>query len=757
MARQRVPVQINQFVGGINTEANPLNFPPNASFDEQNMAFNTDGSRSRRDGFNVEDLYVGVDTGIVAQPSEVAGRSQFRWHNPGGDPTKQLLVVQIGNYIGVHDLDEAVLSDNIVYSTTFPVSTYTNNYDYAVVDGILVVATGEKEVHVFEYDSGTVTMDNKSLLIRDMFGVQAIVDGVDLTEAQNMQVRPTTITDEHLYNLRNQTFAIPRVSGNRGDSTSVTAPDAVVDSVQSFYNIASKYQSNSDSANPQLYSDTWRTNTNRTVERYHRADARDNPGTTEAPKGYFIIDALERGTSRIEQEQALRERNTDLTLAVTELPNDTTPGGATVLEQYAGRVWYAGFEASVVEGDSKSPRMSSYVLFSQIVEDSSQINLCYQEADPTSHIDPDLVATDGGFIKLDGAYGIQKMVAAGTSLFVFALNGVWRITGGEEDSFNATSYSVARLSTSGCVAGSSVVVSDSGVFYWGEDDIFSLVRNEFGDWKVENVSKTTINRLFAEITSVQKSSVVGYFDLTNNSIRWLYGNQLGNDSGAKELILNTKFGAYSRNLIEEGDGVEGPFSVSGGQTLSIQAIQTVTVEGEVVTVGGEDVTVGLSNIKRDTSSSFYCIVLSSSPTITYTFGGYKEGTIKDWVDFSGGVNSAAFLLTSSITGGDARLRKDVPYVTTYFKQTEEHDSSGPESSCLLSSRWDWTTAADTGKWSNPRQAYRRRRFVQGDELVITRNKIRGHGRSVAFRFEAEDDKALILYGWEFNLQASSEE
>lgn len=83
-------------------------------------------------------------------------------------------------------------------------------------------------------------------------------------------------------------------------------------------------------------------------------------------------------------------------------------------------MFFAGFSGDVIDGDSQSPRLTSYVLFSKLVDNISDIGKCYQDGDPTSKDTPDVVATDGGFIRLDGAYGIQKMVSVGSQLIVVA-------------------------------------------------------------------------------------------------------------------------------------------------------------------------------------------------------------------------------------------------------------------------------------------------------------------------------------------------
>ena len=113
----------------------------------------------------------------------------------------------------------------------------------------------------------------------------------------------------------------------------------------------------------------------------------------------------------------------ELDFTLGTLPQDETPGGATVVGEFAGRVWYGGFSGDVINGDAKSPKLSSYVAFSQLVNNPTMITLCYQAGDPTSDVEPDIIDTDGGFIRLNNAYGIKSFTNLGTSFFVGAANG----------------------------------------------------------------------------------------------------------------------------------------------------------------------------------------------------------------------------------------------------------------------------------------------------------------------------------------------
>ena len=203
MPQQKLPIEINNFGGGLITEINPLNFPPNASADEKNMRLNRDGSRNRRLGFDLENLATVHDSTINFNATSTLGTSQFKWQNAGGDVDKELIVLQIGGHMAIYDLDNSPITSSVIYSESFGITAYTKTFSYAVVDSYLVVATGLGDIAIYTYDAGTVTKTTDRLLIRDLFGVEAIVDGDDLTLTSNMQTRPTTIQDVHLYNLRN--------------------------------------------------------------------------------------------------------------------------------------------------------------------------------------------------------------------------------------------------------------------------------------------------------------------------------------------------------------------------------------------------------------------------------------------------------------------------------------------------------------------------------------------------------------------------
>ena len=768
MPRSRQVVEFNNFVGGIVTEASPLTFPDNASIDEQNFILNEDGSRRRRLGMDYEANHSWQGVNLQAE----AISSSFRWENAGGDGKTSLMVVQVGETILIYGTNGANISGNYKYSYQPDSLTTLRNFSYATVDGKLVVATGGKDVLVFNYDISTESVTSVSkvkLLVRDSFGVADVLNGEDLLEGIGLSRRPArdgamdpeVLTEEHTYNLRNQTWAAPRAKWPTHDANVFDPMDvwkSAVDSLLSF-------PSNSDSVVHGLYTNP--TSDNSVILRLNPDTIRANPaGSFRAPTGHFIIDLLERGSSRLEEEAKLRDLYPELVYTVANLPLDKTPNGPSAITQYAGRVWYAGFSGEVEDGDTQSPNLSSYIAYSVVVKSQSDINKCYQVGDPTSEVAPDLLDTDGGFLKIDSAYNIQTLVSVGSGLLVVAENGVWMVRGGTDKGFTANSQIVTKITEHGTTAPTSVVVVDNTVMYWSDDGIYQVGPNEYGDWDSTPIS-TKIKKLYQSIGSEAKTRCVGIFDSYDRKVRWLYDNTL-TDTPAKELVLDVTLGAFSSSVIAPVLGgfpkvlcpIESPPFTSGEEE------QAVVHLGEEITYLGEPVVYTTSVRQESIREVMYYTARSHTPgLLTLTFSNYSDDTFTDWKTFDGvGVDAEAYLVTGYVAGGDYQRSKQAGYVTFHFRRTEDgfEDSTGVllptnQSSCLVQAQWGWANSEASGKWGRSFQAYRYRKhytssgvgdtYDYGFGVITSKSKLRGSGKVVSLLIKSEPGKDLDLLGW----------
>jgi hypothetical protein len=767
MARSLAPLEVNSFVAGLVSDASPLTFPENASLAEDNMVLNSDGSRNRRLGMDFEPDSTEVESQLLVEPSSYV-HSSFSWKNAGGNPNKTLLVVQFGGHLDIFDLGSTPISDGKLASFEMATGAGIDQFSYATVDGILVVATGKKAIDVLEYKNGAIERSSGRIKVRDLFGVEDVVDGKDLFDDNNVTLRIETAHKPHIYNLRNQSYGIPRMVRYTAD-----APTDPRDPIKGFFDNNGKYPSNSDFVGAALYADANLSN-NRTADRYHVKDAFTNPiGSTKAPSGYFIIDALDRGTSRY---KALSDNNEQYHMLETygitagDLPLDSTGAGAKTVVQFSGRVWFGGFSGPVTGGDRLSPNLSSYVMFSRLVNTATDIFKCYQQGDPTSKDEPDLLPTDGGFIKIDEAYNIKRLEVSGNNLFVFAENGVWRVYGGTAESgFSATEYSVSKVTTSGCVGTSTVVNAEGVLYYWGVDGIYNLAQNQFGEWGANNIAINRIQEFYNNIPSTDKVDAQVGFDPYEKKVKWIY-RTTDKFSDTQELVLDTTLGSFYTNTI---------FSVTQDKHLPkivgiFEGNPFSTVIGdEPVFVGLDEVLVGAESVFVETSSRgdapkslFYIAVTDSAGPVKYRFCAYLNQSFKDWQAYDGnGVDAAAYMVTGYISGGDFQRVKQLPYLTIYLNKTERGfllDQEGDykpinPSSCIVQVHWGWTNSPNANRWTNKFQAYRHRRhyfptgqsdqFNDGNEVVVTKNKVRGKGRVMSIRFETEPEKDLQLLGW----------
>lgn len=599
------------------------------------------------------------------------------------------------------------------------------------------------------------------------------VRGKNLREGQNVTLRPAVLTSQHLYNLRNQGWGIPHPEyGSNSTGTSMRDP------ITLFHGVNNDYPSNADSVNLALYPNTSSDN-DKDIERFNAKDLANNPlGSSPAPLGYFIIDALERGASRKSNMTQLTSQYTALTsYNISDIPIDKTSGGATVICEYAGRVFFAGFSGSIQSGDKNSPRMSSYVLFSQLVQDISNINTCYQAADPTNKDDSDLVDTDGGVIRVEGAYDINNMVVVGANLMVFATNGVWKISGGSGGAFKATSYQVDKITNSGCIAPDSVVVVNNAVIYWSRDGVYNIGPNQFGDYIADNISKKTIQTYYNEIDPNDSRSCQGVYDSYENKVRWIYGNRT-TSTETRELILDLTLGAFYPFVFGKLDAAKYPMAVKGVPTepFTLTSLtDSVLDNGSQVTVGGVGVVVDSDNSSSDVKEVKYLIITSITPSIKYAFGTYSVEDHYDWKSFNGvGVDATAYLLTGTMSGGDFQRKKDIQYVTFHFEKTEDGftvDGSGDltptnKSGCLVQVQWDWSNNISSGKWTQPFQAYRIRRswmpaeassgYNNGYYVVETKTRLRGSGKVFSLYITSEPGKHMNLLGWSMKVNSNAD-
>lgn len=762
-------VQRSEIIGfskGLMTDVNPLSSQLDTTKAEVNFEFEVDGSRSRRLGLDREPFGLDFPTELDWNQLRLSKTSSYFWEGVGGDPLLDLIVIQVGKTLYFFKPNGGTRSETTLFGSVELPFSDNINLRYGPLDGFLGIVNGSPDIGLVTYKPSDNSFSYSSfrITIRDMFGVEETED-IKFETHKNYR---GPLTREHYYNLYNQGWAIPRKEW--------TTVGALTDTVKLGSNgdHTVKSPSNSDSVwigmDHKPISETSVEN----FEAFHYKLFEGVLGSDAvAAKGFFLIDAFQRGSSRV---QEWNEHIADFPITgqlVTGYtpPSDTTSGGPTSICAHSGRFFYSGCRGVVAGSDARSPNWNNVVFFTQLVQNKRDFGKCYQEGDPTSRESSDVVDTDGGFFFISEAKNIHTMYSFGDRLFLIAENGVWTVSGGSNYGFTATNYKVEKISNFGGIPNQSFVEFGGVGYFWGWDGIYTISKNQFGDWDVINVSKEVIDEFYSLISAESKQTCQGLVDRARRQLRWIYTEgTLFDGAISKEMILDLKFKAFHPFTVESHPENEA-YILSGAQ---FGDFSTVFNEG-VVLVGLKTVMVGDKVVRSaqsqivplDSNVRYLTVRSNEAGKLTFAFAEYRNTAFQDWAFTGSPVDAAGFLETNAFTGGDFTVNKQSPYISMAFKSTERIyvPTSGDidvTSSCIGRFKWGFSTSDRSGKWSREQQMYRPSKFYYDDSnvdngfgLLITKTKLRGIGKALVFHVRTEPLKDCHIYGWNLSLTANS--
>lgn len=736
------------------TEASPLTYPENVSTDEDNTVIFRKGNRSRRLGIDYETGFLLSD---FTNTDPTFAEQEYRWNSVNNDGGTNFLVQQVGATLYFYDLSADPLSAGrktfTVDLTTFkaPAATGIEQCEVSMASGkgLLFVVGRAFEPFVIEYDPDTDTIEATRIYIRvrDMDGVS---DGLANDE------EPTTLSNEHQYNLMNQGWISPTNTGSGGTVSyfdsfgnpgTYQAPG--IEPINEYYDIHARYP-----ANNKPFWIAKRQNPDKDVfgDFDPRLHSKLFYGNNRSARGHFILNAFHKDRTAFS--------------GVPNLPVEVENERPPTVSFFAGRVWYA---------------INGTVYFSQLLTEKGRAGACYQDADPTSEEISDLLPTDGGVILIPEMGRAVRLFAAGSGMMVFANNGIWFITGGS-GAFGADDFSVSKLSPIGTDSPNSIVEADGQIFWWSHIGIQAMTQKTGifgpveGNFDKTNISETTIQSYFNdEISARAKSYVKGVYDPATNVISWLWSTDSvpGNYRYNRILHLDLTLQAFYPWSISSASGrpwVTGIFTTPNINRVA--EAETVTAGGEPVTnsLGSTVTTTGYDTAIRDGYMKFMCI----TPDNNYTFALFSNANFADWESSDGtGFAYTSFLETGFELAEDAIRFKSAPYIWTYFRRTEEaYEDTGDgnltltfPSSCKLRVKFDWADTSTSNKWSREVEAYRLGRFPfvsgptvfdNGFPVIVSKHRIRGKGRAIQLRFEcSEIGKNFDLLGWAVQYAADS--
>lgn len=686
---------VNNFVRGLITESAELTFPEGASVDELNCDLRRDGTRRRRLGVKYEDSNVLSSYTLSSSEKTSTGS----WSNVNGDPDVEYLVLQKGNTLYFYNKATQPFSNQLVGSlslTSFEKlgssGAETDKCQFASIKGGLVVVSSEiNAIYVYINISNNIAAYEIDFEVRD-FEFQG-----DAT-LRATYFEPTTassINPNRFYDTYNSGWGEDN-NGHAGTDayqhyaiTTLEAPP-----------LTHPWFSGKNSSDIQSVSDFQKI----------------GGGKTLIGRGRYVLDFFNK------------QRRTALFNDTGVLPS--TPADEVessrfrTVETFSNRVFYAGLNSSIGN--------SGKILFSRLVDTEEDIGECYQRNDPTAEYASDLLDTDGGVIDIPNAINIQKLYAFQNSLFVFAENGIWQITG-VDGVFRATEFSVNRVSRVGILQAQTFVEAEGIPFWWSKFGIHTLSTDPVsGQGAEQNLTIPTIQSFWDSISASAKAKVTAVYDSIHKRIYWGYPNNTESFESKLNnfLVLDVPLRSFF------------PWKVSD-QTSSTDSIVGLTFYD--------------TYFPTNTGDPAILLICRDGGTGKITFGKFEGTNFLDWGD----TNYTSFAETGYDFIGDLVTKKSAPYLVTYCRLTETgftgNETAGYEairpSSLNVSVAWDFAEDFSAGQ-----EVYRLKyplfpdssdlSIVDYPEDVITsRIKFRGHGRSMRIKYESVQGKDFLLLGW----------
>ena len=704
---------MNTFIKGLITEAGELTFPQDASIDESNCLLDRDGTRRRR-------LAVELETNNVNSTFTLNNTFVFttgRWKNAGGVASLDFLVVQDGTTLRFYNTSSEPYSGN---QESFSVDLNSFNFAGSVgpglakvqmdtVNGSLVVTSEAIEPFYIEYDADTNTISTTQISPR-------VRDFEWLGDTTSYTTAKASADTNRQYDTAN--------SGWSGDKGSPALTAYLAANGNEYPPLTHPWYSGKDADG------------NFSVAEWEKVFT----GSTLTGNGSFILDFF--------------YKNRSAASGIAGITTENENSRFKAVASFSGRIFYAGLTGS--KGTGK-------ILFSKYLDNITESDRCYQQNDPTSEEISDLLDTDGGVISIPEASNILKLHVFGSSIFVFAENGVWQIVG-VDGVFKATEYSISQVSQIGLNNAQSFVSVEGVPMWWSKHGIHTLSFDQVsGRAQEQNLSIGTIQTFFEAIDGNARQQCLAVYDETNKRVHWFYPNNNESIVSKKNKVLTLDITLEAFYPWTITDSASNPDYILGaeyfpgfGSDFTNNDVITLTGD-DVITSGGDDVVVSTLTELSQADANIVLMVFDNA-TSKLTMGLFSGTNFLDWGD----ANYSSYAEAGYDFMGDLILKKNAPYVQVYLRPTETGFSGSDElgytpvreSSLLVSSFWDFRTNTS----SSPQQAYRLKytpvvnesslgTWDYPEKVVTTRLKMRGHGRSMRLRFESEQGKDFVLLGF----------
>lgn len=723
-------------VRGWVTEGNLAQYPQDVAVDIENMAIDKRGLTERRLGMDA----ASATKALPSFTDEIVTTGAFnvkQWSGLGTDKTRSVLVVHSGDFIYILDDSPPITEAKVLLTVDTSASSIRVNgnittpmhisigADFSVVTNIrnnpvVLIYEGENSgTGELEFDWRRLDLEIRAR--SQLFG------------QWDLQDRWTGQSVEQLFDMRNSGWLEPITASSTNTGSGIVED---VDPVAYFEEKLGYYPKPSYLFSAMKISTATAPEAIGTFSPWEAEKIQF--GNTQPPYGHYIHSAYYFSTLDL----------------LGGGVNDTS---WTILDRPESSAYHNGH---VFFGD-KDEEGKTRILVSRIVDDIFDIEKCYQDADPTAEEINDLVATDGFVLKPAGMGTILNMVEFNRSLLVMCTNGVWQLRATAGGGVTATDVTIDKVGAFEFFSPHSVVNTGNAILMFTDRGIIAVSVNQFGELEASNLTEDTIDEFYEGLSRSVIANVKGTYITDERRIYWTIPSpvQTGTPCCAElVLVMNLDTGGFYKYTVEGGPQLLVPVQLSASLT-EVDAIPITETDGTVITtIAGDPVTTKqVSTVTETTFIGFLTSYTAVSTNTEAVFTSPINRSMYDWTTLGAQTSYQSFVdfsyeYPSSMIGGI-----QAPYVHSFFLSQSRTLALSDKSSAKMSVIFDWTLDARTKKISREQEAFKydTRRLAQanGDEddypyeVVDTKLRVRGAGRSMRIRYRSEEGKDLRLLGY----------
>lgn len=691
----------NNFSKGLITEATAMNYPENSVVESDNCVYSKEGRVFRRYGIDYESNYsvinwstIGVCSGAPTPSDLYTGLvvKEYEWTTVGSNGQTSFVVIQLGNKItffseGSSNEFSANRKSFSVDLLSYQVSVGGGDYgqvagaqecSFSSGLGYLFVAHPLCNPFYVSYNPTTDTISSGAITI-------TVRDFERVDDSLAIDNRPSTLSDLHKYNLYNQGWYVTAKNATPATANVLTYWDGARTDFPSNADIWYLFKNSSSLIDSSLFDTKFL-------------------GNTPAPNGHYTYTAW--------------SVNRDAVMGTTGLPSVTTSQRPSQIIFFAGRVWYAGVN------DNK---YASKIYFSNIISGVTDFGRCYQLADPTSETNNDLLPNDGGVINIPEIATILSWITIGSSLVIFASNGVWKIDG-PNGVFAADNFEIKKISNTSISSPNSVVLAEGIPFWWDRAGIYTMTFDpQTGREIVNNISEQTIQSILNELPTSSLPYVKGAYNNISKTINWIY----------KSVAATGKLDSYFYDKLLVFNLATASFSPLTVHSATPENLTRPSISGVIFTQNAHNDPLG--NTPQAGLAKFLTVgQIGPGDVMALTVSQFNTNRYKDWYTFDNtGIDFDSYFITGYRIRGDLLRKFQSNYLVVI---TQKEDTA----SCFFQGIWDYSNTTANGRFTTTQQVYRDDTTYDYSRSKL---KVRGNGYSLQFKFFSETGKPFTLIGW----------